>query len=80
VAYVTNFEYLVSKGHTPKINVMDKQAMKVINAYLKPKDVSLQLVEPHNHQVNVAEHAIQTFKNWFIGALCTTDLYFPIQL
>jgi hypothetical protein len=29
-AYKTNFEFLVSKGYTPKINVMDNQAIKAI--------------------------------------------------
>ena len=38
------------------------------------------MVEPHNHRVNAAERAIQTFKNRFIGALGTTDSEFPIQL
>jgi hypothetical protein len=42
---------------------MDNQAMKVIKAYLMPQQVSLQLNEPHNHHVNAAERAIQTFKN-----------------
>ncbi len=79
-AYTKNFENLVSKGFTPKLNVMDNQAMKVIKAYLTTQQVSLQLVEPHNHRVNAAEHAIQTFKNRFIGALGTTDADFPIQL
>jgi hypothetical protein len=79
-AYVTNFEYLVSKGYTLKVNIMDNQATKVKKAYLRPKDVSLQLVELHNHRVNAAEHAIQTFKNRFIGTLGTTDVDFPVQL
>ncbi len=79
-AYKKNFEYLVSKGYTPKLNVMDNQATKAIKAYLTPQDVALQLVEPHNHRVNAAERAIQTFKNRFIGALGTTDSEFPIQL
>ena len=79
-AYKKNFEYLVSKGFTPKLNVMDNQATKVIKAYLTPRAVALQLVEPHNHRVNAAERAIQTFKNRFIGALGTTDAEFPIQL
>jgi hypothetical protein len=79
-AYKKNFEYLVSKGFTPKLNVMDNQATKAIKAYLTPQDVALQLVEPHNHRVNAAERAIQTFKNRFIGALGTTDTQFPIQL
>jgi hypothetical protein len=38
------------------------------------------LVEPHNHQVNVAERAIQTFKDHFISALATADSEFPLQL
>jgi hypothetical protein len=79
-AYKQNFEYLTSKGFTPKLNVMDNQATKVIKAYLTPQDVKLQLVEPHNHRVNAAKRAIQTFKNRFIGALGTTDADFPLQL
>ncbi len=62
-AYTKNFEYLVSKGFKPKVNVMDNQATKAIKAYLTPQQVTLQLVEPHNHRVNAAEQAIQTFKN-----------------
>ncbi len=50
--YAKNFQYLVSKGYTPKINIMDNQAKNVIKAYLKPQDMSLQLMEPHNHCVN----------------------------
>ncbi len=40
----------------------------------------LQLVEPHNHRVNSAEHAIQTFKDAFIAAPTSTNFNFPIQL
>jgi hypothetical protein len=75
-----NFEYLEEKGYKPKLNVMDNQATKVINAYLTPQQVSLQLIKPHNHCVNAAERAIQTFKNRFISALGTTNADFPIQL
>ena len=38
------------------------------------------MVEPHNHRVNAAERAIQTFKDAFIAALATTDVDFPLQL
>ena len=62
-AYSKNFEYLVSKGYTPKLNIMVNQAMKAIKAYLTPQQCELQLVEPNNHRVNAAERAIQTFKN-----------------
>jgi len=30
-AYSKNFEYLVSKGYTPKLNIMDNQAKKKDN-------------------------------------------------
>ena len=40
----------------------------------------MQVVEPHNHRVNAAKRAIQTFKVAFIAALATTDSNFPLQL
>jgi hypothetical protein len=70
----------VSKGYTPEVNVDDNQATKVIKAYCKPKDICLQLVEPHNQGVNTAECAIQIFKNHFMSVLGTTDVDFPIEL
>ncbi len=59
---------------------MDNQATKLIKQLLTKKECKLQLVEPHNHRVNAAEHAIQTFKDAFIAALATTDSNFPLQL
>jgi hypothetical protein len=70
----------VSKGYKPKVNIMDNQATRAIKEYLITQNCALQLVEPHNHRVNAAERAIQTFKNRFIGALGTTDSEFPVQL
>jgi hypothetical protein len=62
------------------MNVMDNQATKYIKKFLTKKECDLQVVEPHNHRVNAAEHAIQTFKDAFIAALATTDCNFPLQL
>ncbi len=59
---------------------MDNQATKHIKQFLSKNDCKLQLVEPHNHRVNVAERAIQTFKDAFIAALATTNVDFPLQL
>ncbi len=59
-AYKKNFEFLVSKGYHPKLNIMDNQATKAIKLYLTPQQCQLQLVEPGNHRVNAAERAIQT--------------------
>jgi hypothetical protein len=79
-AHKKNFEFLVSKGYTPKINIMDNHVTKAIKLYLTPQQCCPQLVEPSNHRVNTAERVIQTFKNRFIGTLGTTNVDFLIQL
>jgi hypothetical protein len=78
-AYKQQIELLTSKGFKPKLIIMDNQATRHITTFLTKNDCKLQLVEPHNHQVNAAEQAIQTFKDAFIGALATTDSNFPLQ-
>jgi hypothetical protein len=79
-AYKEKFESLKAKGYKPKMNVLDNHATKYIKQFLTKKECNLQVVEPHNHRVNAAEHAIQTFKDAFIAALATTDCKFPLQL
>ncbi len=59
---------------------MDNQATKHIKKFLTKNECKLQLVEPHNHRVNAAERAVQTFKDTFIAALAMTDSNFPLQL
>jgi hypothetical protein len=59
---------------------MDNQATRHIKKFLTKKDCKLQIIEPHNHRVNAAERAIQTFKGAFIAALATLDSDFPLQL
>jgi hypothetical protein len=79
-AYKLNFDVLKSKGYELILSVMDNQATKYIKKFLTKEDCKLQLVEPHNHRVNAAKQAIQTFKDAFITALATTDRDFPLQL
>ena len=79
-AYKEIFETLEAKGYKPKMNVMDNQATKYIKKFLTKKECDLQLVGPHNHHINAAERAIQTFKDAFIAALATTDRDFLLQL
>ena len=79
-AYKQYFDKLKGKGFKPKLNIMDNQATKHIKKFLTKNDCKLQVVEPHNHQVNVAKHTIQTFKAAFIAALATTDSNSPLQL
>jgi hypothetical protein len=79
-AYKAQFEELTAKGFKPKLNVMDNQATKHIKKILTENKCKLQLVEPHNHRVNAAERAIQTFEDAFIAVLATIDSKFPLQL
>ena len=73
-------ETLEGKGYKPKMNVMDNQATKYITKFLTKKGCKLLVVEPHNHRVNVAERAMQTFQDAFIAALAAIDSEFPLQL
>ncbi len=59
---------------------MDNRASQTIKKFLTKTQCKLMLVEPHNHCVNAAERAIQTFKDHFFSALTTTDSNFPLQL
>jgi hypothetical protein len=59
---------------------MDIQAAKHIKKILTKNNCKLQVVKPHNHQVNAAKRVIQKFKVAFIAALATTDSDFPLQL
>jgi hypothetical protein len=59
---------------------MDNQATWHIKKILTGNNCKLQIVKPHNHHVNAAKWAIQTFKGAFIAALTTTNSDFPLQL
>jgi hypothetical protein len=61
-AYKELFETLEAKGYKPKMNVMDNQATKYIKNFLTTKDCNLQVVEPHNHRVNM-EHGGESNPN-----------------
>eukprot|EP00804_Cyclotella_cryptica_P015310 CCRYP_005417-RA/>CCRYP_005417-RA protein AED:0.07 eAED:0.07 QI:0/-1/0/1/-1/1/1/0/1190 len=74
------FQDLKTKGYKPTFNVTDNQATTPIKTYSNTEDCKWQFVEPHNHRVNAAERAIQTFKNHFISGLCSTDSNWPLQL
>ena len=69
-----------SCGHQPQLNVMDNECSKAVQQYITSEKIDIQLVEPHDHRVNAAERAIQTFKHHFIAGLATVYIDFPIQL
>ncbi len=69
-AFQEQVTYLKKKG---LFNVMDNIVSKAIQEFLEFKNINIQTVEPHNHRVNAAKCAIQTFKDHFIAGLCITD-------
>jgi hypothetical protein len=79
-AYKEQFDVLTAKGLKPKINIMDNQATKHIKTFLTEQQCKMQLVEPHNHQMNAAKCTIQIYKDAFIAARTTTDKDFPIPM
>ena len=79
-AYNKLYEYLKSKGYTPKLQRLDNEASNLLIQSLKQKQIDFQLVPPNSHRRNAAERAIRTFKNHFIAGLCSVDPHFPLQL
>jgi hypothetical protein len=59
---------------------MDNECSEEIKATIEKNNMTYQLVPLHNHQRNLAEKAIQTFKAHFISILCGTDANFPLHL
>ena len=72
--------YLTKRGSKPILNIIDNVASKAVQAYVEADKVNIKLVEPHNHRVNVAERAIQTFNNHLIAGLSTCNDSFPSLL
>jgi hypothetical protein len=64
----------------PTLYVMDNECSKAVERQICSNTLGIQLVPPHNHRVNAAEHAIGTFKEHFIAALATADMNCPLQL
>jgi hypothetical protein len=59
---------------------MDNECSAAVEKYIRSEQINIQLVPPHNHQVNAAEWAIATFKEHFIAALAIVYTHCPLQL
>ncbi len=74
------YEYLDTCRCKPKLHVLDNECSQAVQAYIKKKDVRIQLVEPHNHRVNAYETAIKATKYHIIPVLQTVDSECPLHL
>jgi hypothetical protein len=71
-AYQCLIDQLKSAGITPKHHIMDNECSEEFKAMIKKNNMTYQLVPPHDHQRNLTEKAIQTFKAHFISISCGT--------
>jgi len=68
-----------SKSVRPKTHVLDNEASEAFKKEIR-KNCKVQLVPPDNHIQNLAERAIQTFKNHFKSVNAGVDESFPMRL
>jgi hypothetical protein len=74
------YQQLADVGIRPIIQRLGNEASNdLINAITK-KGLQYQLTSPHDHCLNPAKRAIQTFKNHFVSCLNGTDARFPPHL
>jgi hypothetical protein len=79
-AYLALWAWLTASGAVkPATHLLDNKASAVYKAEIK-KNCTIQLVPPDNHRRNLAERAIQTFKNHFKAVLAGVDDNLPMRL
>ena len=58
---------------------MDNEISNELIEALKDNNTTYQLVPPYTHRRNLAERAIQTYKNHFKAGLASVDPNFPLS-
>ena len=79
-AYNELHQQLLDGGVKPVLQRLDNEISKVLIKAIKDKGIDYQLASPHDHRLNPAERAIQTFKNHLIAILHGCDNKFPAWL
>jgi hypothetical protein len=79
-AYQVLIDRLNSAGIFPKLHILDNECSADMKKTIKSNKMDFQLVPPHDHRRNLAEKAIQTFKDHFVAILCGADKSFPLHL
>jgi hypothetical protein len=78
-AYIELWTRLTAKGVIrPTTHLLDNEVSAELKAAII-KNCTIQLVPSDNHRRNLAERAIQTFKNHFKAILAGVDDSFPMQ-
>ena len=79
-AYQVLVDRLKSKGFKPNMHILDNECSAEFKEKILENEMEYQLVPPHDHRRNIAEKAIQVFKDHFVSVLCGTDDKFPLKL
>ena len=79
-AYQALIDRLKEAKIAPTLHILDNECSEEFKETIKENSMTYQLVPPNDHRRNVAEKAIQTFKDHFVSVLCGTDDDFPLQL
>ena len=66
-------------GIAPEVWILDNEILNDLKTTFQSQDTKFQLVPPHSHGRNLAERAIQTWKNHLKAGLATTDPTFPMS-
>ena len=67
-------------GQRPQHQVLDNKISAAYKSAITTSGMSYQLVPPNDHQRNIAEKAIQTWKDHFVATLSGTANNFPLHL
>jgi hypothetical protein len=79
-AYLALWKRLTAMGTVkPTTHILDNEASLAFKTEIR-KNCTIQLVPPDNHRRNLAERAIQTFKNHFKAVIAGVDDTFPMHL
>jgi hypothetical protein len=78
--YQALLDRLQTAGVVQKRHILDNKCSEEFKATIRKNKMTFQLVPPHDHRINIAEKAIQTFKAHFISILCGTDITFLLHL
>ena len=62
------------------LHIIDNEISAEYKHTIAVNKVKFQLVPPHDHRCNIAEKAIQVFKDHFISVSCGTVISFPMCL
>lgn len=71
------YNRLTKAGIVPVMQRIDNEVSKVLIESIEAKGLKYQLASPHDHRLNPAERAVQTWKNHFISNLHGYDRHFP---